>query len=247
MSKRIQLRTLQIGLLAAVLGVASSLLADRRYPELKDPFGGRPQKPVSETESAPPPPAPERLQTGDSLQDIDPDLLFEPLDAKDGQAQMEQLHALERFLEMPPEQLARIRVAIERVESMSDAEKEALRERIRSFRGMHEEKIAKIRDAHRHWKKMSREDRHVLHRYMMSLPREESMEIRKTIVGMEREERQQFIAGLVDQAREQDDLGNLPEIRDDRDDKRRKEYRVNRPREGQGSRGNQNRPPPPGQ
>lgn len=192
--------------------VLGGLYADKpRYPELDDPFGPRhgPPPVMAQHDSPPPPPM--------GGKDVDASELIDNLGDSssaynDPQAQVDlkQLQALERFLNTPPEQLARIRETIERVEAMSEEEKQALREKIGAFRQLEEDKIRKLRDIHQVWQGAPRDERQLVHRYMMSLPREEANGIREKIAEMPETEFQSYFESLLAKAKEADAAGQLP-------------------------------------
>ncbi|MFW5882796.1 MAG: DUF3106 domain-containing protein [Verrucomicrobiota bacterium] len=100
---------------------------------------------------APPPPPPNFTPP-----DLPPDLKRPgaPPEPEVGRQANQERMILERFLEMPPEQLARIRQTLERLESMSEEERSELRERARSFRRLDEEKRERML---RHWKSQREE------------------------------------------------------------------------------------------
>ncbi len=66
------------------------------------------------------------------------------------------LLVLDRILAMPPEQLTRIREAIERVEKMSEEERKDMRDRLHEFRHLSPERRQEMREK---WRKMTPEER----------------------------------------------------------------------------------------
>ncbi len=191
-----------------------------RYPELDDPFGPPPGPPPQMQADMPPhgqlPPPPlreqpgERIDAGELLTELeDSGVAYDDPESK---VTLEQLHALERFLCMPPEQLARIRQTIERVEGMSEEEKEALKAKIAAFRKLEEEKIDKLRKMHNLWRGVPREQRMLVHRYMMSLPMEEANAIRKQCMQFEEQQFEACFQELVAKAEAADAAGELPSL-----------------------------------
>lgn len=206
-------------LMAAFLALNCLVAEKPRYPDLSDPFGPRHGPPPMERGEGdhnrpPPPPRPDSRGESMNASELIDDL--ETVESNDETTEspvsLDQLRALERFLEMPPEQLARIRETIERVEAMPEEEKQALREKIQTFRHMEEEKIKKLRDIHRIWKDVPREERRLVHRYMMSMPKEEANAIRREIASLPREEFHDYFEGMLANAREAEAAGELPTL-----------------------------------
>lgn len=209
-----------ICLLTGSLALGCLLAEKPRYPELDDPFGPRHGPPprmsadLPERQPAPPPPkANERQMDASELIDNLEDS-SQQYDEPPSEVTMQQLQALERFLNTPPEQLARIRETIERVEAMSEEEKDALRAKIRTFRTLQRDKMEKLRDIHRLWQDVPRRDRHLVHRYMMSLPREEAAAVRVEIAQLDQRQFDEYFQGLLAKARAADEAGGLPNLAD---------------------------------
>lgn len=98
-----------------------------------------------------------------------------------------QLRMLEHLLQAPPEQLARLRQAIARIEAMDEAQKEALLKRIREFRQAPEER------------------REHLRREISHIPQDERSLLRAWFAQMSPQERRRTFAemrGLDPEARE---------------------------------------------
>jgi len=193
-------------LFGAILFVGAVVLdAERRYPELTDPFGPSPDpaSPVDRprTDGGSNPEASGQLGAPGFLKPPD-----------DGDAGLRHLEALENFLNMPPDQLAQVRSTIERIEAMSEEEKARLRARIKEFRELHADQIQKLRQAHHTWQTLSGDDRRLIHRYMMSLPREETKEVRGRLLSLGVRERQQYLMSLLQSARLAQQSGDLPDI-----------------------------------
>jgi len=111
-------------------------------------------------------------------------------------AQLEEGHKLEmleRFLDMPPERLAQIRETIERVESMSDEEKERMRDQIAEYREMHQNKRRKLLEA---FERVPKEEREEMRDYWNSLSPEERKEQRQKLREMSPEERKEWRKNL---------------------------------------------------
>ncbi|WP_309397201.1 DUF3106 domain-containing protein [Cerasicoccus maritimus] len=198
----------------------SPLMAQyQRYPNLHAPFGPPAKEQAgSRDDRLPPPPAipdeEERQQAKEILSEINNS---SNANTADGDAQgdrinMEQLHALQRFLEMPPEQLAKIRQTIERVEAMSEEEKAEIRAKIETFRQLQEDKIQKLKKSHRMWSNLQPEDRQLMHRYLMSLPREEADAIRRKAAKSTPEEQEAQFSVLLEEARAAEADGTLPSM-----------------------------------
>lgn len=69
----------------------------------------------------------------------------------------DEMAVLDRLLAMPPDELSRMRRAIEQIETMAPNEREALRERLRDFRQISPEDRKKMREK---WRELSPEERH---------------------------------------------------------------------------------------
>jgi hypothetical protein len=68
----------------------------------------------------------------------------------------DEMAVLDHILAMPPDQLARVRRAIEQIEGMEPKEREAIRARLRDFRQISPEERHKMREK---WKELSPEER----------------------------------------------------------------------------------------
>lgn len=113
------------------------------------------------------------------------------------------LAALEHFLTMPPEKLARIRKTIERIEAMDEAEKEALLANIREFREKNPDREAGLL---RQFQRMPLEERMLLRRYFLSIPPEKAMQLRRRLMRADSEQRQIIVEEILSVARD------LPEV-----------------------------------
>jgi len=208
---------LLIGLLSGALALGCLFAEKPRYPELDDPFGPRHGPPprhadLPERQPAPPPAAAEeQVNASELMSELDNSSADYDEPAAD-HATMKQLHALERFLNTPPEQLAAIRQTIERVEAMSDEEKQAMLAKIENFRQLQKDKIDKLREIHRRWEGYPRQERHLVHRYMMSLTREQAMNVRREIARLQDEEFDAYFQNLLAQARSAEEAGELPSL-----------------------------------
>lgn len=223
-----------IGLAAVALTLGSLWAGDPRYPELDDPFGPRHGPPPPQQDSRPNRPVDNRPPRPNA------DMPPPPMDSSadfdtETEVSMEQLVALERFLDMPPEHLAAIRQTIERVEAMSEQEKEALRSKIREFRQLQKDKIERYREVHQIWSDYPQDQRRLVHRYMVTLPREEAAEVRQALAGMNAEETFAYFKILHERAQALEKAGELPDLpesirrwkerkeRGDRNDRRERE------------------------
>lgn len=110
----------------------------------------------------------------------------------------QELHVMERLLTLPPEKLAEMRQAIERIEAMSDAEKAELLAQIREIRQMQAPERRKIMERMR---MESPEEREIIRRYWMSLSRDDAMALRQKIRTMTPEARQAFREKILNEAR----------------------------------------------
>ncbi|WP_309385554.1 DUF3106 domain-containing protein [Cerasicoccus frondis] len=219
MTPRHSISRFLLGLTSSALLIGMLQAENQRYPGLHAPFGSPPHQMEQGGDSLPPPPPGMRPESAQDRQQAKK-LLDEINDSSanaasaDERISIEQLYALQRFLEMPPEQLAKIRQTIERVETMSDEEKAAIRAKIEAFRNLQEDKIQKFRDTHRMWSDLKPEDRRLLHRYVMSLPREEAEAIRESISQMSPEQQQAAFQALLEDARVAEAEGTLPSMAD---------------------------------
>ncbi|GHB96855.1 DUF3106 domain-containing protein [Cerasicoccus arenae] len=203
-----------LSLTVSVLAVGCLWADQPRYPGLDNPFNAPPAR---KREMRPPPPLPDTPAAAEGakqlMSELNVDDSSEYYDAE-AKVSIEQLYALERFLETPPDQLARIRETIVRVEAMTPEERAAMREKIQAFRRLHQEKIDKVRAAHVRWKSYEPADRRLLHRYVMSLPKEQAKEIREQTMAMSPEEREAFFQALLTKAKEAEAQGALPDLPD---------------------------------
>jgi hypothetical protein len=120
----------------------------------------------------------------------------------------DEMAALEKFLDMSPEQLAMIRNLIGRIEQMSAEEKEELRTRIRNLREMDAERRQKLMDMHR---QIPWEERMILHQYWRSLSDEERKQLAEEMKNLSPEERLAHKQQILEKARAAGfDESNLP-------------------------------------
>lgn len=209
-------RILLAALSLSALTLGGLFAQNQRYPGLPAPFA--PPPPPADSVDAPPPPnnrpSKEQRQEAKRLINEFNDSSATYDEEQSDRVTMEQLHALERFLEMPPEQLARIRQTIERVETMSPEEKDAIRARIAAFRNLEEEKINRIRKFHQVWSNLDPLERRLVHRYIMTLPRDEAEQIRQQTASMSAQEQLAQFNELLARAEAADAAGELPSMAD---------------------------------
>ncbi|MGE9293542.1 MAG: DUF3106 domain-containing protein [Puniceicoccales bacterium] len=203
-----------------------------------------PAAPAPEAEPGPPPPPPPQDELDDARQSHD---RISPREHRP-KGMSEELAAVEKFLDMSPEQLAMIRNLIGRIEQMSEEEKEEMRARIRKIRDMDSARRQQLMEEHR---KIPWEERMILHQYWRSLPDEERKALWREMKGLSPEERLAQHQKMLLKAKEAGfDESTLPP-RPERGsfDRDRQKDGTNRENPGQNSPapGNdQQLPPPPG-
>lgn len=145
----------------------------------------------------PPPPPPGSFDENDGNDpNLPPGMQRPPRHRPDGMT--DEMAALEKFLDMSPEQLAMIRNLIGRIEQMSAEEKEELRSRIRNLREMDSERRQKLMDMHR---QIPWEERMILHQYWRSLPDEERKQLWEEMKDLSPEERLAHKQQILEKAR----------------------------------------------
>ncbi len=132
----------------------------------------------------PPPPPPDEFSPDDSRSRHHRPERQPPSRRPEGMTK--ELAAVEKFLDMSPEQLAMIRNLIARIEQMSDEEKEELRARIRKIREMDADRRQELMESHR---QIPWEERMVMHQYWRSLPEAERKQLWEEMKNLSPEER----------------------------------------------------------
>ncbi len=130
---------------------------------------------------------------------------FEGMDGPRAERQArEQLRIVEQFLSMPPEHLARVRRAIERIERMEQHEREALRGHLRKMREMRDGSIVYLRFIA---PAVDPNDRDLLRKEWIEMPSERRRELGKKLIQMEESERRKFLNTLAVRLREEQVAG----------------------------------------
>lgn len=134
-----------------------------------------------------PPPGPAEKK------DPGPEADFESPEARE-------LVRLEQFLRMPKERLTRIRVALERIENMTDEEKEQLLNRIEELKEMTRQRR---REFFQNFQGLDREQRRALTAIYYSASPEEKEGIRDKLAQIEDEsERREYVDLLIEKNRD---------------------------------------------
>ena len=124
-------------------------------------------------------PAPKR-EVPDYIRNAPPPEL--PKNLPDAEELQRQFVLLEEFLELPPEELARIRKTIERIEAMDPARREEMRRTLRMIRNLDPQEQLFLREVSNHaaeslrpeledrWRQLLPDRRNTLMQYLQALP-----------------------------------------------------------------------------
>lgn len=139
----------------------------------------------------------------------------------------ENMQVINQFLDMPPERIAMLRAMLKRIENMSPQEREAMRTRIRKYKGMNDEKWDKTVRA---FKRIPPEKRRLLRKHWKSLSPEAMQAEKEKLKHLSPQERRQYHKDLIEKIkqseaeREPDDLPknrNMPNHLSSKQDRER--------------------------
>jgi hypothetical protein len=102
---------------------------------------------------------------------------------------------LERVLALSPEELNQLSLTIKRIEAMSPEEREAMRDRVRQFNRLREDRRERVSRA---YDQLTPEQRQALRRFWADMSEEEAKAMREKLAGMDSEARRAFMRGIIE-------------------------------------------------